>query len=221
MIRSECNGRFEVIDPEVVRDLKDGRLWLVFGHGDVRRVELTDDGRFQKPGAKVEHVAGIELGAPRPQRDDPRYGAQWCEGAYLHFRDGKWYLFCSVGSWQDHTYRVIVGRSDTLDGTFVDKEGRRLADGYGTVILRSDKGDEFFGPGHNGEIFTLPSGRSYIFYHCHWRGCDKTGDDDSNMKVGKTYVPRPLFLQEIFWDPAGWPYFGNGGKPQKKCELRN
>lgn len=219
VIRSEDNGRFEVIDPEVVRDPADGRLWLFFGHGDVRRVELTGDGRGQKPGAEIAHVAGIALGAPRLEPGDPRFMAQSCEGAYLHHRNGMWYLFCSIGGWGDHTYRVIVGRSNTLNGEFTDREGRRLADGYGTVILMSDKGDEFFGPGHNGEIFTLPSGRTYMFYHCHWTGLKKTDDDDSNMKVGASYIPRPLFLQEVLWDEDGWPRFGNGGKPQKDCEL--
>lgn len=133
ILRSEDDGRFEVIDAEVVKDVQSGRVWLFFGHGDLRRLELTPDG-------------------------------------------------------------------------------------YATMILRSEKEDEFFGPGHNGEIFTVKEGRTFIFYHCHWKGTSASGHSSTVWK-GPAYVPRPLFLQEIFWDDAGWPYFGNGGRPQKICAL--
>ena len=208
ILRSEEDGRSEVIDAEVVQDVQSGRVWLFFGHGDLRRLELTADGRGRAPGAKIEHVAGLALGRKAWGKDDERYGAHATEGAYLHFRDGWWYLFVSVGNWHNHTYRLAVGRSRTLDGKFFDKQGRPMADGYATVVLSSEKDDEFFGPGHNGEIFEVLSGRTYIFYHCHWR---KSG--------GSNLAARYLFLQEIFWDDEGWPYFGNGGKPQKSCVL--
>ena len=208
ILRSEEDGRVEVIDAEVVKDVQSGRVWLFFGHGDLRRLELTADGRSRATGAKIEHVAGLALGRKAWGMDDERYGAHATEGAYLHFRDGWWYLFVSVGNWHNHTYRLAVGRSRTLDENFFDKQGRPMADGYATVVLSSEKDDEFFGPGHNGEIFEVLSGRTYIFYHCHWR---KSG--------GSNFAARYLFLQEIFWDDEGWPYFGNGGKPQKSCVL--
>jgi len=219
ILRSEEEGRFEVIDAEVVKDIHSDRTWLFFGHGDVRRLELTPDGRFRKPGAKIEHVAGIVLGEPKPMKGDERFGAGSTEAPYLYFRDGWWYLFVSMGNWQNHTYRVVVGRSKTLDGKFVDRSGRPLGKGYGTVILQSEKGDEFFGPGHNGEIFTSITGRTYVFYHCHWTGC-KAREQQTTVWEKPGYVPRPLFLQEIFWDEGGWPYFGNNGKPQKNCIFR-
>jgi len=203
LVRSEADGRHEVIDPETVVDPDTGRVWLFFGHGCVRRVELTADGRHRKEGAKIEHVAGLPLGGSAA--DAVNGGAALgTEGPYLHRRGGKWYLFVSEGNWNDHTYRVSVGRADTLDGTFVDKSGVPMTRGAATPILTSDKGDEFFGPGHNGEIFTVPSGRTFMFYHCHCA-------DGTNEK--RKYVPRPLFLQEILWGADGWPYFGNGGKP--------
>jgi len=216
LVSSEGDGRIEVIDPEVVVDPATGRTWLFFGHGDVRRVELTADGRSRKPGAPIEHVAGIEWSV----RGKNRYFSPACstEGAYLHRRGGKWYLFVSQGCWMDETYQVAVGRADSINGRFFDREGRPMALGYATTILRSEPGDAFFGPGHNGEIFTLPSGRDYMFYHCHWKD---SPDQERLASVhgSSKYVPRPLFLQEIFWDADGWPFFGNGGKPQKDCEL--
>lgn len=210
IVRSEGNGKFEVIDPEVVVDPETKRTWLFFGHGDVRRVELTADGRAQKPGAAVEHVAGWPIGAKSVPSGAPHWLVGSSEGAYLHRRGGKWYLFVSQGNWADHTYQVAVGRADRLDGVFVDRQGHKMADGYATPILTSGKDDEFFGPGHNGEIFTSKSGRDYMFYHCHWKKLAKQPGG---------YCPRPMFLQEIFWDADGWPYFKNGGKPQKVCEA--
>lgn len=199
----------DVIDPEVVKDAE-GRVWLFFGHGAVQRVELTADGLGVKPGVPIEHVAGI----PWEVRGERKYFSHECstEAPYLHQHGGKWYLFVSLGSWVNHTYHVAVGRADSPGGRFFDKEGRPMAIGFSSPILTSAEGDEFFGPGHNGEIFTMPSGRTYMFYHCHWSG-------SKDAKPGSGYVPRPLFLQEILWDKDGWPYFANGGKPQKKCSL--
>lgn len=216
LVRSETDGQVEVIDPEVAKDT-DGRLWLFFGHGDVRRVELSADGLSRKPGSAIEHVAGIEWAS----RGERKYYSPACstEGAYLHRHAGKWYLFVSEGGWSDHTYRLSVGRADTLDGEFLDKAGRPMRDGHATPILQSEKNDDFFGPGHNGEIMTLPSGRTYVFYHCHWRNEQDT-KDAARVRSKSGYVPRPLFLQEIFWDADGWPYFENGGKPQKENVLR-
>ena len=82
-----------------------------------------------------------------------------------------------------------------------------MKDAYSTVILRSDKGEEFFGPGHNGEIVKGPSGKTYMFYHCHW-------SEMMEEPGRKNYIPRPLFLQEIKWDSEGWPCF-DGSKPVK------
>ena len=121
------------------------------------------------------------------------------EGAYLHYRDGWWYLFASAAQYWNYTYKVVVGRSRTIDGEFLDRQGRKMTEGYSTPVISSADGDNFFGPGHNGEIFTDDKGRDFIFYHCH----DKSKNNDDK---------RFLMLQQIFWDESGWPYV-EGGKP--------
>ena len=75
-----------------------------------------------------------------------------------------------------------------------------MTDGLAEPILSSGKGDFFYGPGHNGEIFTSADGRDYIFYHAHAR----------NFKPEQ----RPTLLQELLWDDEGWPRFKDG-RPQK------
>ena len=185
-------GIIDTIDPEVVRDPASGRLWLYFGStGKVHRVPLSSDGKSIPKGAKYEHVAG------RHVHDNPDR-MHVLEGTYLHWRKGWWYLFASRGRYFDWSYAIVVGRSKKLTGEFVDREGRPLKEGYGTVILSSEKGDEFSGPGHNGEIFTV-RGHDYMPFHCHVEG--------------PTPQARPLFVQEVLWDRDGWPHFV-GSKPE-------
>ena len=212
LVSSAGDQMREVIDAEVATDPKDG-TWLYFGHGDVRRVRLTDDGLKRAPGAKIEHVAGLSLGSP----DDSGLNgwfANSTEGSYLYRRGDWWYLFVSEGNWMNDTYRLAVGRSRSLAGEFFDREGRPMKAGAATPVLSSGRDDEFFGPGHNGDVVVSPSGRTYVFYHCHWKGSPWY---EYSVVWNQVYFPRPLMLQELLWTEDGWPYFGNGGKPQKQC----
>ena len=186
-------GIHDTIDPEVVTDTVTGSVWLFFGSvGGIHRVELTADGLSLKEGAQYEHVAGLRV-------DQCPDRSRVFEGAYLHHRDGYWYLFVSSGFYNNHTYQLLVGRAKELAGTFVDKEGRPMSEGFASRVLYSDKGDNFYGPGHCGEIFTAADGNDYIFYHCHVR---ESRHPDS----------RPMFMSRIQWDKDGWPYV-EGGKP--------
>ena len=190
--RSTETGIIDTIDPEVVVDEKRGKVWLFFGSiGKIHRVELASDGLSLKKKAKYIHVAGLA-------QKQSRSRAKVFEGCYLHRRNGYWYMFVSAGWYKDHTYKLLVGRSRKLTGTFRDREGRPLTEGYATPVIVSEKGDFFYGPGHCGEIFTKDN-KDYIFYHCHNR------DVKPHM--------RPLMLQELKWDKQGWPYV-EGGKPQ-------
>lgn len=185
-------GILDTIDPEVVVDNKSGKVWLFFGSiGKIHRVELSSDGLSLKKGAKYIHMAGLS-------QKESRSRAKVFEGCYLHRRNGYWYMFVSAGWYKDHTYKLLVGRSRKLTGTFRDKEGRLLTEGFATPVIVSEKGDFFYGPGHCGEIFTKDN-RDYIFYHCH-------------NQEAKPHQ-RPLMLQELKWDRRGWPYV-EGGKPR-------
>ena len=186
LTRSRDTGIRDTIDPEAVRDDRDGTLWLFFGSiGGIHRVRLAPDGKSLAPGAKYEHVAGCKA----DWKNDPARSKVF-EGAYLHRRNGWWYLFASRGCYGDHTYAVVVGRAKTLDGPFLDREGRKMAEGFATTVLSSKKGDKFFGPGHNGEIASI-GGRDLLPHHCHVQG--------DNPKA------RPLFVTELTWDSDGWP----------------
>ena len=188
---SKETGIKDTIDPEVVVDPATGKTWLFFGSvGKGHRVQLLDDGTAVAPGAEYVHVSGIDI-------NDDSSRSRVFEGAYLHFHKGYWYLFVSSGHYGDGSYSIKVGRSRTLEGEFLDRDGRRMTDGYATVILSSPEGARFAGPGHNGEIFTDRKGNDFMLYHCH--------DLESGSKRA-----RYMFLQQIFWDRQGWPYFKPG-----------
>ena len=191
--RGRETGIEDTIDPEVVTDTKTGRVWMFFGSvGGIHRIELTSDGLSVKEGAKYQHVAGLTV-HKCPDR------SQVFEGSYLHWHKGYWYLFVSSGYYGNHTYQLQVGRSKELTGEFLNREGKPMVEGFATPVLHSDEDDNFFGPGHCGEIFTAIDDNEYIFYHCHVRESQRPGQ-------------RPLFMSRIQWDKDGWPYI-EGGKP--------
>lgn len=184
--RSNDTGIRDTIDPEVVRDDRDGTLWLFFGSmGKMHRVKLAPDGRSLAPDARYEHVAGV---SGDKKTNPTRKGV--FEGCYLHRRGGWWYLFASQGCYWNSTYSIVCGRAKTLDGPFLGRDGRKMTDGFATTVLESKKGDRFFGPGHNGEIATI-DGKDYIPHHCH--------------VDGETPKLRPFFISELAWDADGWP----------------
>ena len=183
---SKDTGIRDTIDPDVVRDDRDGTLWLFFGStGKMYRVKLAPDGKSLAPDAKYEHVAGIWGN----ETDDPAR-LKVFEGAHLHKRGGWWYLFASRGWYGDGTYAVVVGRAKTLDGPFLDRDGHDMRDGFATVVHSSGLNDRLFGPGHNAEIVTI-DGRDYLPHHCHVKG--------------ETPRSRPFFIRELSWDSDGWP----------------
>ena len=71
-----------------------------------------------------------------------------------------------------------------------------MTEGFATTLLQSTESDTFFGPGHNGEIFTDKTGKTFMLYHCH-------------SKKAPPHL-RFLMLQEILWGADGWPYFKDG-----------
>ena len=173
---SESIGVENSIDPQLVTD--DATPYLVWGsfHG-IHAVELAPDG-LAVAGDPVE-IAGQAFEAP-----------------YLIERDGAYWFFGSVGSCcegADSTYRVAVGRADTLLGPYRDHDGRDLRQSDGTVIL--DTGDTFVGPGHNA-IVTDDAGTDWIVYHAI---------DAEQSRADSGATRRPLMIDPLIWTDDGWP----------------
>ena len=191
-------GIKDTIDPEVVIDPDTGKVWLFFGSvGKMHRVELNSTGTAVVEGATYTHVAGLDV-----SQNSSR--SKVYEGCYLHKHGDWWYLFASAGNYSNYTYKIVVGRSATLTGEFLDRNGKKMTEGNATDVMVSADGDEFYGPGHNGEIFTDSTGQDYILYHCHKDIIDPAKPENVDTKK------RYLMLQRIFWDENGWPYVQDG-----------
>jgi arabinan endo-1,5-alpha-L-arabinosidase len=111
------------------------------------------------------------------------------EAPYITQHDGYYYLFVSFDSCcrgADSTYKVAVGRSASVKGPYLDKDGKDMFGGGGSVVLDS-----------HGAV-TGPGGQSvfgdYLAFHYY---------DGSNQDI--PYFPT-LGLQKINW-VDGWPAF--------------
>lgn len=204
LIDSRDNKIKDNIDPFVQKDPATGKVWLFFGSTDgCYRVELKEDGLSLADNAEYTHVAGLTI-EQDPSRD------KVFEGIYLYYRSPYWYCFVSSGHYSDSSYQLKVGRSMSLMGPFVDKNGCPMTAGYAATLLSTpNNSGTFWGPGHNAEIFADADGRTYIYYHAH-----------SSLSADAS--SRPLMLQRIYWDSDKWPYFDkNAPKAEEICPNLN
>ena len=94
------------------------------------------------------------------------------------------YDFCCRGLKSD--YKVVVGRSTRVTGPYVDKDGRELTRGGGSLVV--DSNDEFVAIGHSA-VYHF-DGKDYFMAHGYSRS------EDGASK---------LFFREMTWDEEGWP----------------
>lgn len=161
------------IDPCYVED--NGKKYLFWGsfHG-IYAIRLSNDGLSVYDGARPQQVAGTAY-----------------EGVYIHKRKGYYYMFASTGSCCDglkSTYETVVGRSKTLMGPYVDKNGRPMMKNHHVTLIH--RNGAFVGTGHDSEIVTDRSGNDWLLYHAY-----RTADVDAG---------RVLMLDKINWKD-GWP----------------
>lgn len=160
------------IDPFYIED--EGRKYLFWGsfHG-IYGIELASDGLTVKEGATLKQIAGTAY-----------------EGTYIYKKGDFYYLFASIGSCCEglkSTYTTVVGRSASLFGPYLDKNGNRMLDNHHEVLIH--KNSAFVGTGHNSEIVTDDAGNDWMFYHAV-----STANPEG----------RVLMLDKVEWKD-GWP----------------
>lgn len=167
------------IDPFYIEE-EDGSKYLFWGSfRGIYAIQLSDDGLSVKPGAEKVQIAGTLT-----------------EGTYIYKKDGYYYLFGSAGTCCEglnSTYRVVVARSESLLGPYVNKTGRPAMENNFMLVLQ--KSNKVVGPGHNSEIIQDDAGQYWMLYH----GFD-AADPDGGRKV---------YLDRIIWDKDGWPTVRN------------
>jgi arabinan endo-1,5-alpha-L-arabinosidase len=127
----------DAIDPGLLLDPTDGRLWLSYGtyFGYIRLVELDP-----KTGKRIKGNKALNIAID-------------CEASDLIYRDGWYYLLGTHGTCCDganSTYNIVVGRSRRVTGPYLDNVGRPMLKGGGKMVVMA--GDRLIGPGHFGRF---------------------------------------------------------------------
>jgi len=174
VIASSGQDDFNAIDPGIAID-DDGTPWMAFGSfwSGIRMVPLE-----WPSGLRSDDEEPLRLA----QRDS---GPDAIEAPYLVEHEGEWFLFVSIDTCcraADSTYKIAVGRADSPQGVFVDRDGVPLLNGGLTVLLESE-GDRI-GPGGQSVFDGL---MALHYYDAAINGQPQLG------------------LIEIQWDDEGWP----------------
>ncbi len=101
-----------------------------------------------------------------PTKPDAAAGTGAIEAPYI-FRKGDWYylfvsfdLCCRKGN---STYKIMVGRSKSVTGPYVDREGRSMLEGGGTLVLEGNH--NWVALGHNA-AYTF-DGQDWLVFHAY------------------------------------------------------
>ena len=187
---------WNAIDPNLII-AGDGTPYLSFGSfwDGLKLVKLNSDAT-----APAEDINSIPTIASRKRLptdpnppaidDNPKdAGGNAIEAPFI-FRKGKYYyLFASIDyccKGIKSSYKMIVGRSETIPGPYIDKEGKPLASGGGTILLQGN--EKWYGVGHN-SVYTF-DGTDYIIFH----GYDAADEGKSK-----------LIIKKLNWDSGDWP----------------
>lgn len=141
---------YNAIDPNLTFDA-DGQPWLVFGSwfSGIKIVKI--DKGTMKPTGSITTLAKRSSGI---------------EGPAIVQREGYYYLFVSIDkccAGTSSTYKVAYGRATSITGPYYDKNGKKMTDGYSSVL---DAGNSrWVGPG--GQDIYRENGYSIIARHAY------------------------------------------------------
>ena len=176
VICTKGDEKYNAIDPDVGFDAE-GKPYLAFGSfwDGIMAFPLTAEG--ERIGTELTRLAW----------------AKEIEAPVLFRRCGYHYLFVSHGlccpgqnrTVDQLTYRVVVGRSKNILGPYVDRDGKNMIDGGGTVLVKGDS--TYAAAGHSDVI--VSRGHIYQLYHAY-----KRPNGAAELRV-----------VELLFDKDGWP----------------
>ena len=190
---------FNAIDAAIVVDEED-RVWLSWGSfwGGIkmRRIDPAT-GRVSAEDSTTYSLAARDgVDAVRGPR-----GSQAVEGPYIIRHGEYYYLFVSFDACcrgAESTYNVRVGRSESVTGPYLDRDGVSMTEGGGTLVLAGT--GEIAGPGHN-SILT-DEDRHYLVHH-FVNIAEGPASPDAPLAI-----PRSLQIRPLYWVWDGWPIAG-------------
>ena len=182
VIGSNAGDDWNAIDPDVVLD-EQGQPWLAFGSfwGGIKLRKLdTATGKLSSADQTLYSLA---------RRPTP--GA--IEAPNIIRKNDYYYLFVSFDfccRGKDSTYNIRVSRARRLTGPYIDRSGKAMMDGGGTLVVAG--AGRWAGPGHC-SLLQEKSG-DWLVYHAYdtdWRGV------------------ATLRIVALRWDSEGWPTISN------------
>ncbi|KAK3618964.1 hypothetical protein LTR56_024331 [Elasticomyces elasticus] len=184
-VTSKTGDEYNAIDPNLIQVA--GTNYLAFGSfwGDIFLTTLSSNLESWS-GAKPIQIE-LNTTVPRPS-----------EGAFLYHTGSYYYLFFSSGSCcgydtsrptPGNEYKIMVCRSKSVTGGYVDKNGVSCTSSGGTLVLGSH--GNVYGPGGQG-IYDDPVQGSVLYYHYV----------DTN--IGYSDGDKVLGVNKINWS-TGWP----------------
>jgi len=177
VIRSQTGDPYNCIDPCVFTD-DDGKVYLIFGSywtGIYMRRLDPETGLLHPTDTQQWHLAE---------------GTKQMEAPYLIKRDGYYYLFVAMGNLsKNNNYHWCVGRSESLFGPYVDKNGRPMLENKASRLTEYKPGVE--GTAH-ASVFKDDDGQYYMVSEM-WQN---RSDPDRKIQ---------LFIGTIVWNDKGWP----------------
>lgn len=188
VIRSVPNrDLWNAIDPNVAFD-EQGTPWLSFGSfwGGLKLVKLATNLTEVAEPQEWHSIAKRERSV---LVDDTVAAPAAIEAPFIFHHGEHYYLFvswdyCCRGA--NSTYKLMVGRSTDIRGPYLDKDGKDMAKGGGTLLLAGDP--DWPGLGHN-SAYTF-NGQDFLVFHAY-----ETADNGL----------QKLKIAELTWDIDDWP----------------
>ena len=175
---------WNAIDPQLFVEDKDN-VWLDWGSfwGGIkmRRIDPAT-GKVSTKDTEVYSLCSRD-------RAQPIGGS--VEAPFIVRHADYFYLFASFDRCcrgVNSTYNVVVGRSRKVTGPYLDKDGKSMANGGGSLVIASTT-PNWKGPGH--EAVLQDSGSDYLVFHAY---------DGTN---GRSF----LQISTMIWED-GWPKVG-------------
>jgi hypothetical protein len=176
---------YNCIDPSILVDTN-GTMWMSFGS--------YSDGIFV---TQLNPATGKRITANSPLTKiadtSTNFFSNGTEASFLYQRNGYYYLFLNWGgccSGISSTYNIRVGRSTSVTGPYLDRNGVSMLNGGGSMFLESS--GRFIGPGQAGIL--NDNGTNWFTYHYY----DGNNSGAATLGVGL-----------LTWSGDGWPVFTN------------
>lgn len=186
VIESRVGSPYNTIDPSLILDGK-GDLWMAFGSywNGIYLVQLDPGtGKRISTNSPVTRLAFNSS----------------IEAAGIKQRGNYFYLFVNWGSCcvgVNSTYHMRIGRSTSITGPYLDRNGVNLANNGGSVFLEGT--GKYAGPGH--AAFFTEDGRDWMSYHYY---------DAGSWSIGyRNYGTARFDIVPLTWSSDGWPAYTN------------